>query len=82
MSLRELTAADLSTLEWNDAGEGWHRIVADVTCARCGAYQAADSDPVTDQASATTLCVRLFNQVGWRLGRVGELLCPDCAKRS
>ena len=66
-------------LHWTDAGEGWWKIVADVTCAGCGAYQAADSDPTTDKATTVALCLRLLNHVGWRVADGDRLLCPDCA---
>jgi len=81
MSLRPLIVADLSTLDWNAVEDGHWRIVADVTCASCGAYQAADSDPLRDKEIAKTLCVRLFNSTGWRVANADQLLCPNCASR-
>lgn len=80
MPVRLLTASDLPGLAWKDAGPGWFIIVADLTCSRCGAYQAADSDPVTDKTVASALCLRLFNESGWRVDMVNHLLCPDCAR--
>jgi len=79
MSLRPLTVNDLTTLDWNAVEYGHWRIVADVTCTSCGAYQAADSDPLRDKEIATTLCVRLFNSTGWRAADYGQVLCPNCA---
>lgn len=79
MSLRLVTSHDLGTLDWADAGESHWKIVADVTCSVCGAYQAADSDPLTEKALATVLCVRLFNSAGWRVSEDDHLLCPRCA---
>lgn len=80
VNVRELTLADLGALSWRDAGPGWFVIVADLTCSRCGAYQAADSDPVTDKNTAASLCLRLFNKAGWRVDGDDLPLCPECAK--
>jgi hypothetical protein len=80
MPLRELSAEHLSTLDWRDAGQGWVQIVADVTCAGCGGYQAADCDPTNDRAAAVRLALRLFNHVGWRVDPGHRLLCPECAE--
>ncbi len=77
-NLRELTAHDLSTLDWAELGGGMVRIVADLTCAGCGAYQAADSDPTTEKALAAALAVRLFHDAGWRLDARGRPICPEC----
>lgn len=79
-TLRELTAHDLSTLDWTDLGEGFVRIIADLVCASCGAYQAADSDPTTEKALAAALAVRLFHDAGWRSDAQGRPLCPECAE--
>lgn len=82
MTLRTITADDLDTLDWVAAEEGRWRIVADLTCDRCGAYQAADSDPVRDKPRATELAMRLFNSAGWKVDdAMGATLCPDCAVR-
>jgi hypothetical protein len=79
VSLREITREHFTTLSWEDYLPGWFRIVADLTCTRCGAYQAADSDPVQDKDESVRLCVRLFNHVGWRSDEHGQVLCPQCA---
>lgn len=79
-ALRELTSHDLSTLDWTDLGDGLVRIVADLTCAGCGAYQAADSDPTTEKALAAALAVRLFHDTGWRSDTLGRPFCPECAE--
>ncbi len=77
----EITVDDFVTLDWSDAGdEGW-RIVADLTCSACGAYQAADSDPIKVKERATQLAVRLFNSVGWRADERNQVLCPSCANK-
>jgi hypothetical protein len=98
MTLRKLTAEDLTTLrridippselkrvDWTGRetqGEtGWWRIVADVTCSDCGAYQAADSDPVNDKQVATTLTLGLFHKVGWRVDERDRVVCGDCVDR-
>lgn len=79
MGLRNITQEHFSTLSWEAYAAGWFRIVADVTCSRCGAYQAADSDPVQDKEESVQLCVRLLNQVGWRVDEREGVLCPSCA---
>lgn len=76
---QKITREHFTTLGWEDYLPGWFRIVADVTCGRCGAYQAADSDPVQDKEESINLCVRLFNHVGWRVSETGEVLCPECS---
>ncbi len=91
MSLREITADDLATLNWIDlteeelrrvdfegTGGGWWRIVAEMVCHSCGAFQAVDSDPTNDKGVATTLAVRLFIGAGWRVNENGEVRCEAC----
>ncbi|GEM_PF-2456057 len=76
--LREIAQGDLGELGWTDAGEDGYRINAELTCSRCGAYQAADSDPSFNKARPVALVLRLFNAVGWRAdGDVGPV-CPAC----
>ena len=96
MALREITAEDLTTLRWIDipAAElkrvdwtesntktGWWRIVAEMSCSSCGAYQAADSDPTNDKQVATTLALALFNNVGWRVDEANRAVCGECAEK-
>ncbi len=96
MALRKITAENLTTLRfidlppselervaWTDTNKetGWWRIVADITCSSCGAYQAADSDPTNDKQVATTLTLALFNNVGWRVDERNQAMCGDCAQR-
>jgi len=81
MDLREIVADDFHQFEWDDLGYGAWRIVADLTCRACGAYQAADSDPTPDKGNATRLCVRLFNSIGWRANERQQIVCPDCANK-
>lgn len=76
-----VTMADLQNLTWDDVDAGSWRIVADMTCSACGAYQAADSDPTNDKSRTLELCARLFNAVGWRVGDAHCILCPECARR-
>jgi len=76
--LRDLTAADLGKIDWNEVAPGLFRIVADLTCARCGAYQAADCDPTTRKDAAVRMTMQLLNAVGWRVADA-ETVCPDCA---
>jgi hypothetical protein len=79
MGLREVRALDLDSVDWTPAAEGGWRITADLTCADCGAYQAADSDPVLDKSRAVELAIRLFNSVGWRAeAETGRKRCPTC----
>ncbi len=91
MGLRDITADDLTTLEWIDlpAGElqrvdfdgtggGWWRIVAEIDCRSCGAHQGVDSDPVNDKSVATTLTVKLFSQAGWRVDEHAGVQCGEC----
>ena len=94
MALRIITAEDLTTLSWIDippfelervgwadtkTETGWWRIVAEVSCSSCGAYQAADSDPTNDKGVATTLALALFNDAGWRADERNRAVCGDCA---
>ncbi len=92
MAIREIIADDLTTLRWialspselasvgwTEAESGWWRIVAELSCHACGAFQAADSDPVNDKSVATTLAVRLFNGVGWRVDEHSRAVCDGCA---
>ena len=94
MDLREITAEDLSTLNWieilpselakmvwadTDERTGWWRIEADLSCSACGAYQAVDSDPTNDKKVATGLAVGLFHDAGWRVDEQGGALCGECA---
>ena len=96
MTLRKITAGDLTTLRWIDippselervgwkdttTQTGWWRIVADISCSSCGAYQAADSDPTNDKQVATTLTLELFNNVGWRVDERNRSVCGECAHR-
>ena len=96
MALRKITAEDLTTLRWIDippfeleriawtdtnTETGWWRIVAEISCSSCGAYQAADSDPTNDKQVATTLTLALFNDVGWRVDESNGTVCGDCAHR-
>lgn len=76
--LRPLTADDLGPIGWTPCAPGEFRIVAELTCADCGAYQAADCDPTPRQNAALRMTVRLFNAVGWRSAG-GRPLCPACA---
>ncbi len=93
MALRRITAEDLTTLSWIDIPPlelerlgctdshmeaGWWRIVAEISCSSCGAYQAADSDPINDKEVATTLCLALFNNAGWRVDTRSRVVCGDC----
>ncbi len=75
---RELTASDLGDISWNEVAPGLFRIVADLTCARCGAYQAADCDPTSRKDPAIRMTIQLLNAVGWRVN-AGQILCPECA---
>ncbi len=94
MALRKITAEDLTTLRWIDMPAvdlemlgwtgssremGWWRIVAEISCSSCDAYQAADSDPTNDKQVATTLVLGLFNDVGWRVDERNRPVCGDCA---
>jgi len=76
---RELTASELGEINWNEVAPGLFRIVADVTCARCGAYQAADCDPTSRKDAAVRMTVQLLNSVGWRV-EASQTICPDCAE--
>ncbi len=94
MALRTITAEDLTTLrwidippfdlervDWTDTGTetGWWRIIAEISCGTCGAYQAADSDPTNNKEVATTLALALFNDAGWRVDTCSRVVCGDCA---
>ena len=74
----ELPAAELERIDWSETGTGWWRIVAEISCSSCGAYQAIDSDPTNDRDVATTLAVKLFNEAGWRGDADAGVLCGDC----
>ena len=74
----ELPAAELERIDWSENGTGWWRIVAEISCSSCGAYQAIDSDPTNDRDVATTLAVKLFNEAGWRGDADAGVLCGDC----
>ncbi len=74
----ELPAAELERIDWSENGMGWWRIVAEIVCISCGAYQAIDSDPTNDKNVATTLAVKLFNEAGWRGDADAGVLCGDC----
>jgi hypothetical protein len=78
MLLRRISSDDLQNLNWDQVGHGWWRIMADLTCAKCGAYQAADSDPTNDKAEALGLCARLYESVGWKVDDNGQVICSDC----
>ena len=75
-----ITQHELQELSWIETEAGWWRIVADLTCGVCGAYQAADCDPTNDKQKTLQLCVRLFNSVGWRVDGTGKVHCLDCAR--
>jgi hypothetical protein len=94
MTIRMIAAGDLTTLRWIDipmsqlervdwadttVETGWWRIVAEISCTSCGAYQAADSDPTNDKQIATTLALALFTDVGWRVDELNQTVCGDCA---
>lgn len=79
MGLRYVTVDDLCTLDFEQTPEGW-KIFADLTCARCGAYQAADADPAPAKDRQAVLAVRLFGQAGWRVEEASRaVLCVSCA---
>ena len=95
MTLRKITSEDLTTLRWidmpvqdleriawaeSDTVTRWWRIVAEIACSSCDAYQAADSDPTNDKQVATTLALALFNGVGWRVDKQHRPVCGDCAQ--
>jgi len=79
VALQPVTQSNLSNLAWEAYAPGWFRIVADITCARCGNYQALDSDPVEDKEECIRLSLRLLHQVGWRVDGGRAVLCPQCA---
>ena len=94
MALRKITVEDLTTLRWidippselhrvdwtdTDTETGWWRIVAEISCSVCGAYQAADSDPTNDKQVATTLTLALLYAEGWRVDERNGTVCGDCA---
>ena len=95
MTLRRITTDDLTTLRWIDIPpnslervgwensnreSSWWRIVAEISCSSCSAFQAVDSDPTNDKQVATTLTLGLFNEVGWRADERNRPVCGDCAK--
>ncbi len=82
MVLRNITARDFVHLDWRETDEGGSRIVAELTCDHCGAYQAADCDPTEQKSRAVALAVRLFNAVGWRADARDRRLCPDCVRKT
>ena len=94
MTTRNITADDLTKLEWieipqaelhrvdfqeGDLQERWWRIVAEMVCSSCGAFQAVDSDPTNDRKAATRLTVGLFHDAGWRVDENGGVHCAECA---
>ena len=79
MGVRDVEVGDLTKLSYLATNEGGWRVDAELECARCGAFQAADSDPATKRDRLAELSVRLFNAGGWRVGDDGGPLCPDCA---
>ena len=97
MTVRKITTENLTTLRWIDVTQSqlekvawtdtslkevlW-RIVADITCSSCGAYQAADSDPTNDKQVATVLTLGLFDRVGWRIDEKNRVLCEECAHKT
>ena len=96
MALRKITAEDLTTLSWidippfelervgwadTDRQTGWWRIIAEIICSSCGAFQAVDSDPTNDKQVATTLALGLLDGVGWRVDERNRAVCGDCAHR-
>lgn len=76
--MRKISSDDLQNLGWDQVGNGWWRIMADLTCANCGAYQALDSDPVNDRAEALTLSARLYDAVGWKIDDENRIICENC----
>lgn len=78
MGVREIEVGDLTKLAYLATAEGAWRVDTELVCARCGALQAADSDPATDRDRLAELSVRLFNAGGWRVGADGGPLCPGC----
>ncbi|MCH9035301.1 MAG: hypothetical protein IID42_12505 [Planctomycetes bacterium] len=74
----ELPAVELERIDWSEKGTGWWRIVAEIVCSSCGAFQAIDSDPTNDKNVAATLAVKLFNEAGWRVDKDAGTLCGDC----
>ncbi len=96
MTLRKITADDLTSLRWidipildlervawaeSDTVTGWWRIVAEISCSSCDAFQAADSDPINDKQLAIAFALALFNDVGWRVDERNRTVCGDCVKR-
>jgi hypothetical protein len=76
--VRRISTDDIQNLSWDAVAPGWWRIIADVTCGKCGAFQAADSDPTNDKAEAMALCARVFNSVGWKVDDNDRVVCSDC----
>ena len=78
----DIPALELERVAWTETmtpgGTGWWRIVAEITCSACGAFQAADSDPTNDKQVATALAVTLFNGAGWCADKHNRAVCPDC----
>ncbi len=94
MTLRKITSEDLTTLRWieitdldleriawteTDTATRWWKIVAEIACSSCDAYQAADSDPTNNKEVATTLALALFNDAGWRVDKLSRVVCGDGA---
>ncbi len=93
MAIRNITEKELTTLDWiqiprseldrvdwtdSTKETGWWQIVAEMTCSSCGAFQAADSDPTNDRPMTIKLCLKLFNDVGWRVNDHDCPVCADC----
>ena len=76
--MRKISSDDLQNLGWDQVGAGWWRIMAELTCAKCGAYQALDSDPTNDKAEALTLSARLYDSVGWKVDDEDRVICASC----
>ncbi len=71
---------ELDRVDWTDSTTetDWWRIIAEISCSSCGAFQAADSDPTNDKPLTITLTLGLFNKVGWHVDEHGRTLCSDC----
>jgi hypothetical protein len=76
--LRNISSDDLQNLGWDLVTSGWWRIAADLTCAKCGAYQALDSDPTNDKAEALALSAQLYESAGWKVNAEDQVICSDC----
>ena len=94
MALRRITAHDLTSLDWieiprseltrvdwKNSDADWWRIVAEITCTSCGAFQAVDSDPTNDKSVATQLALSLFHNAGWRADARDRAVCGDCVRK-